>query len=284
MFKLVWARSRGRGRTHRPGPRSSCLGNREAAAGRSRGSQSRGRAGHGGFAALQPRSGDGAAWAHRAGVRRELRARRSLCLRPPRFTFWGRRGGAPPDRRPRVCLLGSLAGRDGAAARRRASRGGRPHSRDPRLRSGLEAAPGPHPGPPHLRAVPLCSRAPRRAHGFGEGSLRSRLLSPALALARPLDRSTARSAVRAPGSGLPGPARRYNPRRRIVPSEEAARERPRASSAPGRHLVAEVSPRSLSRLCEEEGDPSAGAMALRPSLNHVTSQGIQQPGEPRPLR
>lgn len=41
--------------------------------------------------------------------------------------------------------------------------------------------------------------------------------------------------------------------------------------------MAEVSPHSLSRLCEEEGDPSAGAMALRPSLNHVTSQGIQNP-------
>lgn len=283
MFKLVWARSRGRGRTHGPGPRSSCLGNREAAAGRSRGSQSRGRAGHGGFAALQPRAGDGAAWAHREGVRRELRAGQSLCLRPPRFTFWGRRGGAPPDRRPRVCLLGSLAGRDGAAARRRASRGGRPHSRDPRLRSRLEAAPGPHPGPPHLPTAPLCSRAPRRAHGFGEGPLRARLPSPspARSTARPLAQP---SALRAPGSGLRGPARRYNPRRRIVPSEEVARERPRASSAPGRHLVAEVSPRSLSRLCEEEGDPSAGAMALRPSLNHVTSEGIQQPGEPRPLR
>lgn len=201
MFALVWARSRGRGRTHRPGPRSSCLGNQEAAAGRSRGSQSRGRAGHRGFAALQPRSGDGAAWAHRAGVRRELRAGRSLCLRPPRFTFWGRRGGAPPDRRPRVCLLGSLAGRDGAAARRRASRGGRPHSRDPRLRSGLEAAPGPHPGPPHLPAAPLCSRAPRRAHGFGEGPLRARLASPspARSTARPLAQP---SALRAPGSRL----------------------------------------------------------------------------------
>lgn len=58
MFKLVWARSRGRGRTHGPGPRSGRLGNREAAAGRSRGSQRLGRAGHGGSAALQPGAGD----------------------------------------------------------------------------------------------------------------------------------------------------------------------------------------------------------------------------------
>lgn len=265
MFKLVWARSRGRGRTHRPGPGSGRLGNREAAAGRNPGSQRRGCAGHGGFAALQPRSGDGAAWERRAGVRRELQAGRSLRLRPPRFTFWGRRSGAPPDRRPRGCLLGSLAGRDGAAARRRASRGGRPHSRGPRPRSRLEAAPGPHPGPPHLPAAPLCTRAPRRAHSFGEGRLRARLPSSSPS------RSAARSAARAPGSGLPGPARRYNPRRRIVPSEEAARERPRASSAPGRHLVAAASQRSLPGLCEEEGDPRAGAMALRPSLDHATS-------------
>ena len=184
--------------------------------------------------ALQPRAGHGAAWARRAGVRRELGAGRSLRLRPPRFTFWGRRGGAPPDRRPRVCLLGSLAGRDGAAARKRASRGGRPHSRGPRPQSRLEAAPGPHPGPPHLPAAPLCSRAQRRAHGFGKERLRARLPSSSPA------RSPARS-LGHPRSGLRAPARRYNPRRRIVPSEEAARERPRVSSAPERHLVTAVS-------------------------------------------
>lgn len=126
--------------------------------------------------------------------------------------------------------------------------------------------PAPRPPAPSGRAA-LQPRAAPRPWLWGGTSARS----PALALACPLDRWTARSAVRAPGSGLRGPARRYNPRRRIVPSEEAARERPRASSAPWRHLVAEVSPRSLSGLCEEEGDRSAGAVALRPSLNHVTS-------------
>lgn len=178
---------------------------------------------------------------------------------------------APRSPAARLSCSGSLAGRDGAAARRRASRGGRPHPRGPRPRSGLEAAPGPRPRPPPLPAAPLCSRAPRRAHGSGGGTaaLTSALArSPARFLSRP-------PALRAPGSGLRGTARRYSPRRRIVPNEEAARERPRASSARGCHLVAAVLPRTLPGLCAEEGDANGGShrpcVALRLSRGRATS-------------
>lgn len=79
---------------------------------------------------------------------------------------------------------GSLAGRDGAATRRRAPRRGRPHPRPgPRPRCRLAAAPDPRPGPPRLRAAPLPGRVPRRAHGPRRGRS-APALPPALSAAR----------------------------------------------------------------------------------------------------
>lgn len=263
MFKLVWARSRGRGRTHCPGPGSDCHGNREAAAGRSRG-------------VAEPRELRRSAAPR--GARRGLGAQgkgsergpgQALSSSPPSpIHILGkarRRAPKSPDAR----LPTSLAG---WAGRRRGAQTGFPRQAPsfPRPAPSEPARGGPRPAPrppaPSGRAA-LQPRAAPRPWLWGGTATRS----PAFVLARPLARSLARLATCAPGSGLRAPARRYNPRRRIVPSEEAARERPRASSAPGRHLVAAASPRSLPGLCEEEGYASAGAMALRPSLDHATS-------------
>lgn len=233
MFKLVWARSPGRGRTHRPGPGSGRLWNREAAAGRSRGSQRRG---SGAWLLCSPGRGIARPGRAEQGFGESSRPG-GLCVSALPASHFGDGEAARPQIAGRASACsGSLAGRDGATALTRTSRCGRPHPRGPRPRSGLEAAPGPRPGPSHLPAAPLCSRAPRRAHDLGEGPLRARLPSPAPAC----------SAARAPGSALRDPARRYNRRRRIVPSEEADRERRRrASLACGRHLVAAALSRSL---------------------------------------
>lgn len=259
MFKLVWARSRGRGRTHRPGPGSGRLGKREAAAGRSHGGRSA-EGERGAVASLLCSHGVGGRGTRRGlgawgrGVRRGFPAGRSLRLRPPRFTFWGRRGGAPPDRRPRVCLL-RLAG---WAGRRRGAQTGFPRR--------APSSPGPAPselargGPrPAPRPLAPSGRAARQPRAPPRPWLRGR---DGCAHACPRPRSAARSLARSAArrrSGLPAPARRYSPRRRIVPSEEAARERPRASSARGRHLVAAALPRILAGAVRGGGAASAGA-------------------------
>lgn len=82
-----------------------------------------------------------------------------LCVSALPASHFGEGEAARPQiaGRASACEARWLGGTRGAAARRRASRGGRPHSRGPRPRSRLEAAPGPHPGPPHLPAAPLCS-------------------------------------------------------------------------------------------------------------------------------
>lgn len=176
--------------------------------------------------------GSGAA----AGGRRGRPAGPSLRLRPPRFTFLGPGGGAPPDRRPCVCLLGLARW----AGRRRDAQTGSPprapSSPGPRPRCRLEAAPGPRPGPSRLRVAPLPGPAPRRAHGSRRGRP-----APTLPPARSAARARV-SGVRRPASG---PAPRYAGRRRIVSSEEAAepllgrpRSGRRASSARRRHPVA----------------------------------------------
>lgn len=253
-----------------------------------RGSQRRGRAGRGGFAALQPRGGGGgghgAAWAPGAEGFGEGSRPGGLCVSALPASHFGDGEAARPQIAGRASACsGSLAGRDGAAARRRASRGGRPHPRGPRPRSWLEAAPGPRPGRSHLPAAPLASRAPRRAHGSGGGTAAR---TPALALARPLARSLARPPAGAPGSRLPRgatargaalfPLRRRPGSGLALPRRVGATSwpRPRRASSPG--LCAEEGPRAreppavrgpapLPRPCNFLGHPAARRAEAAPA-------------------
>lgn len=277
MFKLVWARSRGRGRTHRPGPGSGRLGKREAAEGRSRGVAAPRARGARWLrcSAVSAGSGEGGMMARPGRVGQGGSARapdRAVSASPPSqlYILGTAKRRAPRSPAARLPCSGSLAGRDGAAARRRASRGGRPHPRGPRPRSGLEAAPGPRPRPPPLPAAPFCCRAPRRAHGSGGGTaaFTSALArSPARSLSRP-------PALRAPGSGVPSGATARGAA--LFPM----RRRPGSSLALPRRVGATSWPRSYrapSRGCARRRGMRMGlgdhrpCVALRLSRGHATS-------------
>lgn len=177
------ARPAGRSRARlwpRPGSepsagRSRARARRGGGAGARRLRGPRGRRGLGGQG-----PGSGAA----AGGRRGRLAGPSLRLRPPPSHSGGREAARPQTAGRASACSGSLAGRDGAATRRRAPRRGRPHARPgPRPRCRLAAAPAPRPGPPRLRAAPLPDRVPRRAHGPRRGRP-APALPPALSAAR----------------------------------------------------------------------------------------------------
>lgn len=197
---------------------------------------------------------DGAAWTRRAGGFGEGSRQGGLCVSALLSSHFGDGEAARPQIAGRASALLRLAG---WAGRRRGAQTGfprrAPSSPGPAPSERASGCPRPAPPPPAPpdRAA-LQPRAPPRPWLRGRDGC-------AHVCPRPLARLSPLSATGAPGSGLRGPARRYSPRRRIVPNEEAARERPRASSARGCHLVAAVLPRTLPGLCAEEGDVSGGA-------------------------
>lgn len=240
MFKLVRARSRGRGQTHSPRRGSSRVGATNSLRAEAL-SERGGGAGHGGLTA--PATARGVARPLRSekeqrGSRRAARAPGPAVSAspPPRFTFWGPGGGAPPDRRPRVCLLRLARW----AGRRRGAQTGSPRrapsSPAPRPRCRLAAAPGPRPAPPRLWVAPSSGPSRRRAHGSRGGRP-----APARLPARSVD--CPRSGVRRPArrSATPGGAALFPWRRRP--------RRPRsglhASSARRRHLAVAAQLRAL---------------------------------------
>lgn len=130
-----------RGRTPRPGPCPAASGPRTRSW-QKPGPSGAGERGLGGFAA--PAAARGSARPRRtgAGERRGCGGRRGrrpgrLCVSALLTSHVGGREAARPQTAGRACACsGSLAGRDGAAARRRAPRRGRPHPRARALGAG----------------------------------------------------------------------------------------------------------------------------------------------------
>lgn len=238
MFKLVWARSHGRGRTHCPGRFSRRV--RATSPLRVETWWERGGR-HGGSAAsllwrrpagsTRPR---GAGEGEQRGCRRAARAPgRAVSASPhsPLHILGAGRRRAP---RPPAARLPARARSLGGTAPRRAD--GIPAAGalipGPAPSVPARGGPGPAPQPPE----PL-GRAPPRP-----GAAQRPWLSAKAPRARPAARLAARARV----SGVL-PAPRYAGRRRIVSSEEAAEPRLgrpgrgcRASSEHRRHLVAEA--------------------------------------------